>query len=138
MPALTELQMSRMQGTQEEHMMDTGHIMRFVEGGAKDAHNVTRPIWFKEPATQCGFSFVNQTDEVLGRSDVPTVDAKLRLPKDTVIAKWDRFRLTHRLGNLVDTQEFEIKGEPRLGPSGQVVDLMLAKHLIKDEDISNL
>lgn len=130
MAALTAQQMERMRLTQEAHMMDQGHVMTFHDG-EKDIHNVPVPSWMMQPATKCGFRFANKTDEVQGRGDVPTIDAELRLPKGTQICKWDRFRLTHRLGVALDMiTEFEIVGEPRLGPSGIVCDVMLATDVI--------
>lgn len=130
MAALTAQQMARMRATQQAHMMDKGHVMRFVSG-ERDAHGVKRPHWIKQPVTVCGFQFANQTDEVLGRSDVPTIDAELRLPFDTEICKWDRWRLTHRLGVVQNAvTEYEIIGEPRQGPSGIVCDLQLAQDVI--------
>ena len=84
------------------------------------------------PDVACGFQFDNQTDEVLGRADVPTVDAQLRLPAGTKICSWDRFRLTHRLGvELAEYIDFEIHGEPKIGPSGIVCELMQAKDVTR-------
>ena len=131
MAALTPQQIERMRQTQEAHMMDLGHVMVFVTE-EKDAHNAPVPRWSIGPAVKCGFQFKNETDEMQGRGDVPTIDAELRLPKETEICKWDRFRLTHRLGVAQQMiMEFETIGEPRLGPSGIVCDLMLATDVIR-------
>lgn len=127
MAALTAQQMTRMQATQEAHMMDVGHVLTFDEG-EKGKDNVRKARWILQPSTICGFQFANKTGETLGRADVPVVDAKLRLPLGTEVCSWDRFRLTHRLGNVLDVAvDYEIKGEPRVGPSGIYCDLMQAQ-----------
>lgn len=131
MPALTAAQMGQMQATQTEHMMDRGCVLAFHKG-ERNIHNVSVPYWARQPDVACGFQFDNQTDEVLGRADVPTVDAQLRLPAGTKICSWDRFRLTHRLGvELAEYIDFEIHGEPKIGPSGIVCELMQAKDVTR-------
>jgi len=54
---------------------------------------------------------------------VPSMDAVLRLPIDTVITHGDQVTVTHRQGQAVTAMTFEVVGTPRRGLWLLVVDL---------------
>ena len=122
MSTFSQSELSAMQATQEAHMMDAGQIL-FWSAGAADGYGVPVATYTAGPEIACGFEFANQTDEAQGETDVPVVDAKLRLALSEAIGSDDRFRLTKRFGAVVINTDYEIVGEPRLGPSGWHIDL---------------
>lgn len=121
--AFSAAELAAMTTTQEAHMMDAGQVLVFAAGAAND-YGVKAEGYTPGSEIACGFEFANLTREVQGETEVVQIDAHLRLAKTATITAEDRFRLTKRFGAAVSpTIDFEIVGEPRLGPSGLYIDL---------------
>lgn len=116
-------ELAAMRSVQDAHMMDTCTIDVYTEGAAND-YGAEVVSWVSGAAIACGFHPV-ATDELLDSSDVPVLDAKLRLPIATVIASVDRVTITQRHGVAVPAVQYELMGEPLRGPSGLVCELKM-------------
>lgn len=116
-------ELSRMRQAQAETLNDTiQHIRRQTATNEYGQPDVT---WVLAESYACGFQPVAKP-EAMNDTEVPLVDAKLRLPLtlESTIAHTDRVKLTHRFGEaLADPQTYEIVGLPERGPSGLVYNL---------------
>jgi len=98
-------------------------ILRTRISGAVDEFNVPQQSWQTSAPLDCGLTLA-RSRELMPGTEVPIYDARLRLAHDTELTSFDRIRVTHRYGeHLLVPLEFEVVGEPRLGPSGLVLDL---------------
>ncbi len=118
----TTAELTGLQTAQDVHMMDTCTIDVYTDAGA-DAFGNPNPSWVAGVAMACGFRS-DVIDEELDTSNVPIIDAKVRLPIGTTINPQNRITITKRHGvTLSPSRRFEIVGEPKRGPSGLVLDL---------------
>jgi hypothetical protein len=120
-----------MRAVQESAMQDTAiHLIRTATDSTFGDETVT----YEDGETYaCGFDPTGGDDRDLnasGRSatetEVVISDARLRLPLEALpaISPHDRFRVTHRYGEALDTpQTFDVLGYPQPGPSGVLVEL---------------
>lgn len=116
-------ELSGMKTAQEGHMMDSCRILVWAAGSA-DAYGRKVDSYTAGSEIACGFKFDNRTVEVQGESEVVVIDGRFRLPAATTIKASDRIRLTKRFGTaLSPAVDFDVIGQPRLGPSGLVVDV---------------
>lgn len=114
-----------MADTAVAHMQDSGHIWTLM-AGAVDAYGVPAAKYNLGPKTVCGINFDHKTFENLGETDVSNVEAQVRLPKTAVLTSSSCFRLTSRFGQPLEvTYDFEVVGQPRLGPDSLLADLAL-------------
>ncbi len=112
-----------MQDAQSGHMMDAGHVWKHSTAET-DVYNVPVAKYHMLAELKCGFSYVHRPMEVQGEGDVAQIDGRLRLPYGTDVCSKDCFRLTKRFDVPDYTpQDFEIVGDPRMGPSGWVCDV---------------
>jgi len=102
-------------------MMDACTIDAYTDGGADDYGN-PNPTWVSGSEIACGLHMLDVA-EVLDASNVPTVDAKLRLPIATSIDPRDRITITKRFGVAITAEKYIIVGQPKRGPSGLVLEL---------------
>lgn len=120
--AFSTAELASMQAAQAAHMMDTGTLDRYTDGGAT-AYGAPNPTWPTGSAVACGYQQA-RPDEVQDASHVPVFDATLRLPIGTVVDPRDRFTLTHRHGVALATAiTHEFVGDVQRGPSGLVARL---------------
>lgn len=99
-------------------MQDTCQVL--VYSSADDAYNNPSPTYTPGSAISCGVELVGP-DEVQESGEVPVIDARIRLPINTTIDARDRIRVTHRYGEDVTDEDYEIEGPVQRGPSGLVV-----------------
>jgi hypothetical protein len=115
-------ELTRMQATQDAAMQDTCIVMAY-SGGAEDDYGMPLPAVYTAGETlACGLN-TNPRREAMTGAQVAMVDARLRVPIDTVLDVRDRLRITHRFGVAITDETYEILGVPRRGPSGLLVDL---------------
>ena len=119
--AFSTAELASMQGTQEAHMMDSCTIDVYTNAGT-DTFGNPNPSWVAGSPIFCGFQ-ATKTDEALDESNVPTIDATVRLPIGTSINPKNRITITKRHGVTVTARHYEIVGEPKRGPSGLVLEL---------------
>lgn len=123
MRQFTTTELSRMQATQQSAMQDTcQHLARTTTA---DSFGLPSETFTAALSYACGFEPVSK-DEAMEQTEVPMVDARLRLPLsvESVIASVDRLKLTKRFGiSLTPQPVFEIIGQPERGPSGLVYNL---------------
>lgn len=114
-------ELSRMRDVQESAMQDTCVVLAY--SSSADAYGNPTATYTAGSAISCGLELVDP-DEEQASGEVPTIDARLRLPMGTTIDERDRIRVTHRYGEaLSSAQTFEIEGPVKRGPSGLVLDL---------------
>ena len=120
--AFSSRELNAMKAAQEAHMMDRCKILAWSVGSA-DAFGRKSATYTAGSEIACGFNFANRTVEVQGESDVVLIDGHVRLPSGTTVSSKDRIRITKRFGSAVTNVDYEIIGEPRLGPSGLRLDI---------------
>jgi hypothetical protein len=112
-----------MRGTQDDAMQDT--CVRLVWGPGTDAWgnpDLTKTVYTAAASTvACGVEMVNP-DELQASSEVPDIDAHIRMPLATTLDAKDRIRVTHRYGEDTTDVEYEIVGPVKRGPTGLVVE----------------
>lgn len=124
MRALTEVELTRMQGAQEDAMMDQCSILTYsstvVSGEVQDG-------WTESGnRVKCGLN--TQKSREIHKDDLTIVktDAQLRLPIGTTVAARDRIKVITRFGQPeAELLTYGIAGEPQQGPSGLVLDLVI-------------
>lgn len=124
MRAFTTTELDRMQGAQEDAMMDTCQIKRRMETGV-DQYGYPITTYIIVYDGKCGFD-ASPSKEVMAGTQVSIIDAVMRLPLDTLddFDNLDRIKATYRFGEEVDEPHtFEIVGIPERGPSGLVLNL---------------
>ena len=127
MRAFTSTELERMQGAQEDAMMDKGVILEYTETDRSDEYGVPVAPYVEGAVTVCGFdgSPRQEVNAPAGGGNVTQVDineVRLRFPLDTRIDNLDRLRVTHRFGVLQDEPAtYELLEQPRQGPSGLLV-----------------
>lgn len=123
----TAAELSGMATVQTAHMMDTGVLQ--AHSATQDAHGQQVDSYADGVAIPCGFGYAplgRAPEVVLEDGTTVTVDAqvRLRVADGDAARAVDRFKLTHRFGEALNTpQVFEIVGLPRRGPSGIVLQL---------------
>jgi len=125
MRTFTTTEIDRLQNAQEAAMQDL--CVRLVYSADADDYGNPAPTYSTgaNVALACGLEHVSPA-EVQSTGAVPVIDARLRLPVDTVLDERDRIRVTYRYGEaMTSPQDFEIIGPVRRGPSGLVLDLKL-------------
>lgn len=114
--------LAAMRAAQTAHMMDTCTILVYSQD-AQDDRGMPAETWTAGSATSCGLR-LQTPRELLEGTDVPDVDAVLRLALTDTVNEHDRVRITHRYGEaLAEPLLFEVVGDAKPGPSGQVVAL---------------
>lgn len=112
-----------MRATQDSAMQDTCHVLVFSSSG--DDWGNPDSTYTPGDALECGVEHVAPS-ELQESGNVPEIDARIRMPIDTVLDPKDRIRVTYRYGEALGTsQDFEIVGPVTLGPSGLVVECAL-------------
>ena len=125
MDAFATAELSGMQGTAEESMMDTCFLGVWSSGRA-DAYGQRVETWTPGSPFACGFNPKGGREVNAGEATPIITDASVRLPIDTALDRKDRVQITHRFGVAITAQTYEIIGEPRRGPSGLQLDLRRA------------
>lgn len=122
----TTTELARMQTAQEGAMQDT--VLHFKRQAATpNPYGMADEGFLAEQSYPAGFKPVAK-DEGMTETEVPMVDAKLRmtLAVESVIGPYDRLQLTHRFNTELDSKPvFAIVGLPERGPSGLVFNLKL-------------
>lgn len=119
-------ELGRLKNTQQGAMQDTCGLYTLSVSSTDDFNQPVR-TYVLAATVDCGVELAAAA-EVMGETQVPEYDAKIRLPvaQFSVIENVDRITVTHRYGIELDIAwEFEIIGPPRLGPSGVVVECKL-------------
>jgi len=92
---------------------------------AQDDHGNMAATYTAANSIACGYQQVRPRDEQ-EMTEVPVIDAILRLPLTTDLDERDHIRMVTRYGTaLDDAMTYEIEGPVKRGPSGLVVDLRL-------------
>lgn len=121
-----EDELARMQAAAQASMMDACELLEQVTLG-RDEFNQPKQAYQVALVACCGFAPLSAS-EVKGQTQVPLIDAQLRLPLSLQGAfdNCDRVRVTHRHGvELASPPEYEFAGPPRRGPSALAIDLKL-------------
>lgn len=104
-------------------MLDTC-IVHSYSAGATDSYGVPGAGYTAGQPVQCGYK-PRSSREVQQGNETVKIDAELRLPYGTAIKSLDRVELTHRYGDaLTPTLLFEVAGQPAIGLSAVVVNLV--------------
>ena len=131
MDAFAAAELTGMQDTAEESMMDTCVVLVW-SSGSSDAFGQPVETWTAGDAIACGFNpkggrEINASaGGGIAAANPILTDASVRLPIDTTLDRKDRVQITHRFGVAITAQTYEIIGEPRRGPSGLQLDLRRA------------
>lgn len=121
---LTPTELSRMEDVQDSAMQDECTILTYtpttVSGEVQDGWDSGgTPI-------ACGLN--TKKSKEIHKEDLSIVktDAQLRLPRGTTVEPRDRIQVLSRFNVTEDEQLiYGIEGEPRKGPSGLVLDLVI-------------
>ena len=118
----TSTELERMQGTQEEGMMDICDLLEHVETDRKDEYGKPVEQWVARSGLACGLDLRSSGEVRNAEADL--WDVRLRLPIDTEVSRVDRVVITHRFGALLgEPMLFQVEGEALRGPSGLVLKL---------------
>lgn len=123
MRAFTTTELERMQGAQEDGMMDTCVLLHLTERGSDD-YGMPVKQWVEGSVLACGLDMDPKPEwnAPAGAGDETQAEAgeaRLRLPIDTDISRLERVRVTHRFGVLLDEPpEYDLTETPQRGPSG--------------------
>lgn len=112
-------ELNDMREAQEAHMMDTCLIAEPAK--TADSYNLPAESWDWTAAetSLCGFDS-SPSQELLNQ--VPSSEAVLRLPIETILSNQARVRVTKRFDETQDTpMTYEVIGAPRSGPSGLLI-----------------
>ncbi len=123
MRALTDTELTRMQDTQEDAMLDTCSILTHVE---TNVSGELQSSWTESGnRSPCGIRIKKSRE--IHRSDLSIVrtDAQLRLPINTAVNPTDRIKIITRFGQPVESLIYGIEGEVLRGPSGLLLDLVI-------------
>lgn len=124
---ITAAERAAMQTTQESHMGDTCVIQS--HSATQDAYGQESSTYTDGASIPCGFSYapMGVAPEIeRPTGTVMTIDAmvRLRIEDGEDVSPTDRVKLTHRFGEALSTpQVYEVTGNPRVGPSGIVLQL---------------
>ena len=122
MRTFTTTELERMQGTQEEGMMDTCDLLEHVTTDREDEYGKPVEEWVARSGIACGLDL--RSSEEVRNAEADLWDARLRLPIDTEVSRVDRVVITHRFGVLLETPMlFQMEGEADRGPSGLILKL---------------
>lgn len=119
MNAFSDIELERMQATQESAMMDLAQVLTRSAGTGDYGYGPATYLAGRSIA--CGFD--PKPREVMGDTQVEMSDGTLRLPIGTAVTHLDRVKITRRFGSVVPAQTYEIMGQPARGPSGLVLNL---------------
>lgn len=123
MRSLTDTELTRMQGTQEDGMFDTCSILTHV---TTNVSGEPQSSWTESGnRVICGLKIKKSRE--IHKSDLSIVrtDAQLRLPIDTAVNPTDRIKIITRFGQAVESLIYGIEGEVLRGPSGLLLDLVI-------------
>ena len=125
MRRFTRTELGRMQDAQDVAMQDTC-IMEVWTEGAVDAYGVAQAGYVDSEALICGLDLTQNDLEESPSADVDLAEGRLRLPIDTVVDRRNRFRVTHRFGELLgEALRYEQVGQVRRWPSVLVCNVRL-------------
>lgn len=119
-------ELSRMRVTQETAMQDSCYILRYL--AVDDAWGNSTPTYTTSAEVACGFRHLSPR-EIQESGLVPDVTSEVRLAADTALDPRDRVRIIKRYdetwveGLALDTEDYEVVGPVKRGPSGLVVNL---------------
>ena len=123
MRVLTDTELSRMQGAQEDAMMDQCSILTY------NTTNVSGELidFWTEGGNRVRCGLNTKKSKEIHKDDLSIVrtDAQVRLPIGTVIDPRDRIKVITRFGQPVEELTYGIEGEPQQGPSGLLLDLVI-------------
>jgi hypothetical protein len=125
MRVFTATELGRMRDTQDSAMQDTCWILRYRS--ITDSYGNPKATYPTRDESVCGLELVDPAEEQ-DTGDVPVIDARLRLPIETVLDTRDQILITHRYGEELaeaDQLTFEMEGPAERGPSGLVLKLRL-------------
>ncbi len=123
MQAFTDTELDGMKATQESAMMDECFIKPYSR--TMDAGEPVE-TWTANPSsTKCGVDTRKSIERRGGDMTVLKSDARIRLPLGTAIGAKDKIDVITRFGQSIDTVEYALAGDPEIGPSGIVIDLMI-------------
>ena len=117
-------ELSRMQMTQESAMMDQCTLLRRTTTGTDD-YGQPVEAFVDFAVAECGFDS-RASREVMGASQVPVYDARLRLAMEyeSLVSNVDRVRITHRFSEALETAlTYDVDGLAVRGPSGLLLNL---------------
>ncbi len=121
MRKFTADELERMRDTQDAAMQDLAWVLRY--SSMTDGYGLPEGVYARAFEVVCGLELVDPA-EMQGTGEVPVIDARLRLPIETVVDERDRIEVTERYGEVLGTsQVFEIEGPVERGPSGLVLKL---------------
>jgi hypothetical protein len=120
----SDVELDGLRLVQQEHMPDTCLIGR--RQSTRNQLNERVDTWAWGAPQPCGLgpsrTFLNE--DRTAEMTVTRDDRELRLPQSCDIDAECRIRITHRYGRaLVSPDEFDVQGNPHVGPSGLVVNL---------------
>lgn len=117
--ALRTGEYSGLEWTQERHMMDSCKVL--TRTAVDDGYNNPTETFTAGTQVACGYNPMS-SKEIHENGQLVIVDAELRISVDVQVDSLDRIQITKRHGtSLASPETFRVIGQPKLGPSGQVV-----------------
>ncbi|MCZ2155736.1 MAG: hypothetical protein LC114_17865 [Bryobacterales bacterium] len=127
--------LTNMRTAQTEHMQDFGRVLSYAAGTLNEFNEADAPTYTESVGTRCGLDMNPNTGRNRGgeyaSQDMTRIqyDAVVRLPLDVVVKETDRFQVTHRFGEELDSAlTYEIVSPIIRGPSG--IRLVLKKVVV--------
>lgn len=110
-----------MKQAQNDHMWDTCELLKLSNSGT-DENGMPITSFVSSGTSICGLNTSASREMV--NAEYHVFDARLRLPSTIQITGIDRIKITHRYGSLLtEPIEYEILGDPMIGPLAQVLNL---------------
>ena len=129
------LDLTNMRLAQTEHMPDYGRVLSYAAGTANEFGESDAPTYTESVGTVCGLDMNPNTGRSKGGEfagqDMTRIqyDAVVRLPVTVAVKETDRFEVTHRFGEALDSAlTYEIVSPILRGPSG--IRLVLKKVVV--------
>lgn len=124
MRKLSPNELKRMKGTHHEAMLDRVTRLVYTEG-VVDVYNKPAVSYVAGESLACGYE-ANTSTEVMDGAEAAVFDATLRLQRDVILDRRDRFSLTVlKHVTLNPALLFEIVGDPLRGPTATRVRVRL-------------
>lgn len=121
--------LTNMRAAQTEHMQDFGRVLSYAAGTANEFGEFDAPTYTESVGTRCGLDMRSGSERSGQNMTVIEYDATLRLPIEVTMNETDRFQVTHRFGEALDSAlTYEIVAPIQRGPSG--IRLLLKKVVV--------
>lgn len=111
MRKIVPTEITRIEATAENTFFDECTVDAYSE--TYDSYGDILKSWIPGSGIECGFQALNGTETIRGEIVVTNLDAKIRLPIDTVISSQDRITINKRNGVVISGIQYGVENISR-------------------------